>query len=47
MEGAIKLAKLYTGKTGFISSVGGFHGKTMGSLSVSGKATFREPLKNL
>eukprot|EP01105_Mastigella_eilhardi_P010578 TRINITY_DN2469_c0_g3_i2.p1 TRINITY_DN2469_c0_g3~~TRINITY_DN2469_c0_g3_i2.p1 ORF type:complete len:560 (+),score=154.82 TRINITY_DN2469_c0_g3_i2:381-2060(+) len=43
VEGALKLAKLYTGKSGFISSVKGFHGKTLGSLSVSGKATFREP----
>lgn len=44
IEGALKLAKLYTGKKGFISMQKGFHGKTLGSLSVTGKAVFREPL---
>ncbi|GHO43206.1 putrescine aminotransferase [Ktedonospora formicarum] len=43
VEGAMKLAKLYTGKSGFIASVGGFHGKTAGSLSLTGKAAFRRP----
>lgn len=44
IEGAIKLAKLHTGKTGFISMTGGFHGKTAGSLSLLGKALFRQPV---
>lgn len=44
VEGAMKLAKFYTGKTGFISTTGAFHGKTLGSLSLMGKATFRQPL---
>ena len=44
IEGAIKLAKLYTGKDGFIAATGAFHGKTMGSLSMMGKADFRQPL---
>lgn len=43
IEGAIKLAKMYTRKTGFIVSVKGFHGKTMGSLSMMGKADYRKP----
>jgi putrescine aminotransferase len=43
IEGAIKLARLYTRKNTFISTLGGFHGKSMGSLSLMGKATFREP----
>lgn len=43
VEGAIKLAKLYTRKTGFIVAVKAFHGKTMGSLSMIGKADFRAP----
>ena len=43
VEGAMKLAKLYTGKSGFIASVRGFHGKTTGSLSLTGKACFRRP----
>lgn len=42
-EMALKLARLATGKTHFVSALNGFHGKTMGSLSASGKALFREP----
>ena len=44
VEGAMKLAKLYTGRSGFISMLKGFHGKTLGALSLMGKAVFREPL---
>lgn len=43
VEGAIKLAKMYTRKTGFIVAVKAFHGKTMGSLSMMGKADYRQP----
>jgi len=43
VEGAMKLAKLYTCKSGFIAAVRGFHGKTTGSLSLTGKAIFRRP----
>ena len=43
IEGAIKLAKLYTRKAGFIVAVKGFHGKTMGALSMMGKADYRQP----
>jgi putrescine aminotransferase len=42
IEAAIKIAKLFTGKSAFIVSVKGFHGKTMGSLSMLGKADYRE-----
>ena len=42
-EMALKLARLATGKKYFISMEKGFHGKTLGSLSASGKSTFREP----
>ena len=42
IEAAIKIAKLYTGKSAFIVSVKGFHGKTMGSLSMMGKSDYRE-----
>lgn len=44
VEGAMKLAKLYTGRSGFITSVRGFHGKTLGALGVMGKSDFRRPL---
>jgi len=43
VEGAIKLAKMYTRKPGFIVAVKAFHGKTMGSLSMMGKADYRQP----
>lgn len=43
VEGAIKLAKMYTHKNGFIVAVKAFHGKTMGSLSMMGKADYRQP----
>ena len=44
VEGAMKLAKLHTGRKGFISMLKGFHGKTLGALSLLGKSVFREPL---
>lgn len=43
IEGAIKLAKMYTKKPGFIVAVKAFHGKTMGSLSMMGKKDYRQP----
>lgn len=43
IEAAIKLAKVYTQKPAFIVSVKGFHGKTMGSLSMIGKSDYRAP----
>jgi putrescine aminotransferase len=48
-EGAMKLAKLWARRKkpnhtlGMISTTRGFHGKSFGSLSVSGKGEFREP----
>jgi putrescine aminotransferase len=44
IEASIKIAKLYTGKTAFIVALKGFHGKTMGSLSMMGKADYRQPM---
>lgn len=44
IEGAMKLAKMATGRPGFIAALGGFHGKTTGSLSLMGKNYFREPV---
>ncbi len=43
IEGSIKLAKMYTGKAGFIVATRAFHGKTMGALSMIGKSDFRGP----
>lgn len=36
IEGALKLARLYTGKHEFIALQGSFHGRTWGTLSISG-----------
>jgi 4-aminobutyrate aminotransferase-like enzyme len=36
VESALRLAKAYTGKYEFVSFTGGFHGKTMGVLSLMG-----------
>jgi putrescine aminotransferase len=47
VEASIKIAKLYTGKTAFIVALKGFHGKTMGSLSMMGKADYRQPMGTL
>ncbi|MDD2850652.1 MAG: putrescine aminotransferase [Desulfuromonadaceae bacterium] len=44
VDGAMKLAKLYTGKAGFIATEKAFHGKTLGPLTLMGKSTYREPL---
>jgi 4-aminobutyrate aminotransferase/(S)-3-amino-2-methylpropionate transaminase len=43
VESALRLAKCHTGKYEFVSYWGGFHGKTMGALSLMG-STFKEKL---
>jgi putrescine aminotransferase len=47
IEGALKLARLYTKKHAFISTHNAFHGKSLGSLSVTGRQVFREPFQPL
>ncbi|RJQ32392.1 MAG: aspartate aminotransferase family protein [Actinobacteria bacterium] len=47
VEGAIKLARKATGKHKVISCDGAFHGKSMGSLSVSGRKKYKEPFEPL
>jgi putrescine aminotransferase len=47
VEGALKLARLHTKHTGIISTVGAFHGKSLGSLSATSKSIFREPFMPL
>jgi putrescine aminotransferase len=46
VETGIKVARL-SGKTRIISSTGGFHGKTIGALSVTGRPHYREPFHPL
>jgi len=43
VEAALKIARLATGRKKIVSTFGGFHGKTFGALSASGKETYREP----
>ena len=38
VEGALKTARKYTGRSGFVSFVGSFHGDTFGSVSVGGNS---------
>jgi putrescine aminotransferase len=47
VEGAIKLARLYTGKTEIISTRNSYHGVTMGALSATGRDVFRKPFEPL
>ena len=46
IEGALKLTRLYTKRSTFIAALSGFHGKSLGSLSLMGKASFRAPFQN-
>lgn len=43
VEGAVKLARAYTGKTQIISTENAFHGKSMGSLSATGRDAYKQP----
>ncbi|MBP1929562.1 acetylornithine/N-succinyldiaminopimelate aminotransferase [Methanolinea mesophila] len=47
MEGAIKLARIATGRKDFVAFTHGFHGRTMGSLAVTHKPAIREPFMPL
>ncbi|MDW8146777.1 MAG: aspartate aminotransferase family protein [Roseiflexaceae bacterium] len=47
IEGAIKIARLKTGRTGIIAAVRGFHGRTMGALSATFEPKYREPFMPL
>jgi LysW-gamma-L-lysine/LysW-L-ornithine aminotransferase len=42
-EAAIKFARLLTGRTGIVATMRGFHGRTMGALSATWNAKYREP----
>lgn len=47
VEGALKLAKIATGKPEIIATKGGFHGKSLGALSATGRELFRSPFEPL
>ncbi len=43
VEAALKIAKMYSDRTTFISTTRAFHGKSLGSLSGTAKGVFRKP----
>ncbi|MBX3075208.1 putrescine aminotransferase [Candidatus Obscuribacterales bacterium] len=43
VEACLKMAMLATGRHHFVGTVGGFHGKSLGSLGGTSKAVFRAP----
>lgn len=47
VEGALKLARIFTGRMKFISCEGSFHGKSFGALSVTGREKYRKPFEPL
>jgi len=46
-DGALKLARVRTGRKKFVAFTHGFHGRTIGSLSVTHKPAIREPFEPL
>lgn len=46
-EAALKFAKGATGRPGIVSTLGSFHGKTLGTLSTTGREKYRKPFEPL
>ncbi len=47
VEGAIKFARLTTGRPGIIAAKNGFHGRTLGALSATWRPQYRRPFEPL
>ena len=47
VEGAIKFARLATGRPGIVAAMRGFHGRTLGALSATWEKRYREPFEPL
>src|SRR5579859_7474259 len=47
VEGALKFARLATGRTGIVAMLRSFHGRTMGALSATWEPHYREPFAPL
>jgi len=45
IDGALKLARLTTKRTGFVACMRGFHGRTVGALSLTWEPKYREPFQ--
>lgn len=46
-EAALKFARFQTGRKGFVAANRGFHGRTMGALSVTANKKYRDPFEPL
>jgi acetylornithine/LysW-gamma-L-lysine aminotransferase len=46
-EGALKFARVATGRAGFVAAMRGFHGRTLGALSATWEKTYRQPFQPL
>jgi len=47
IEAALKFARLSTGRPGLVATMRGFHGRTMGALSITWNKKYREPFEPL
>ncbi len=47
VEGALKAARMHTGRPHYVAAEGAFHGKTFGALSASGREVYRKPFEPL
>jgi acetylornithine/N-succinyldiaminopimelate aminotransferase len=47
IEGALKVARKFTGREGFVAFEGAYHGDTMGALALAGNPQFRAPFGQL
>jgi len=47
VEGALKIARLVTGRPGIVAALRAFHGRTMGALSTTWKKAYRQPFEPL
>lgn len=47
VEGAVKVARLFTGRSGVVATMRGFHGRTLGALSATWNEKYRKPFAPL
>lgn len=47
IEGALKVARKHTGRSGFVAFDGGYHGDTTGAMALCGNPVFRNPFGTL